>query len=40
MQERIKEELSLIRHSFPDVVYREEGRWVCVSSYPLPEGLE
>ena len=38
MQERIEEELELIRQRFPDVEYQEEGYWVCVSSYSLPEG--
>ncbi len=38
MQERISEELALIRQRFPDVEYREEGRWVRIPSYPLPEG--
>ena len=38
MHERIEQELALIRQRFPDVEYREEGRWVRVSSYPLPEG--
>ena len=38
MQERIEQELALIRQKFPDVEYREEGRWVRVSSYPLPQG--
>ena len=38
MQERIQDELTLIRQWFPDVEYREEGRWFLVPSYPLPEG--
>ena len=38
MQERISEELALIRQRFPDVQYREEGQWVRIPSYPLPEG--
>ncbi|MDE2823496.1 MAG: hypothetical protein OXK79_08320 [Chloroflexota bacterium] len=38
MSDRITEELALIRREFPDVVYREEGRWVLISSYPLPAG--
>lgn len=38
MHERIEQELALIRQRFPDAEYREEGRWVRVSSYPLPEG--
>ena len=38
MQARIEAELTLIRQWFPDVEYRLEGCWVCVPSYPLPEG--
>ena len=38
MTERIQAELTLIRQAFPDVVYQAEGCWVCLSSYPLPEG--
>ena len=38
MQERIKAELALIRGEFPNVAYVEEGRWVRVQSYPLPQG--
>ena len=38
MQERIEAELELIREQYPDVEYREEGRWALVPSYPLPEG--
>jgi len=38
MEERIKEELTLIRQQFPDAEYHEEGHWVRIPSYPLPEG--
>ena len=38
MKERIEAELTFIRQVFPDVAYQEEGRWVCLPSYPLPEG--
>ena len=38
MTGRIQAELTLIRQIFPDVVYQEEGRWVCLPSYPLPDG--
>ena len=40
MAERIQAELTLIRQVFPDVVYQEEGCWVCLPSYPLPEGWD
>ena len=38
MEERIEAEMTLIRQRFPDVVYQHAGRWVCLPSYPLPEG--
>ena len=38
MTERIREELNLIQQAFPNLVYVEEGRWVCLISYPLPDG--
>ena len=37
MQERINKELALIRQRFPDAEYREEGHWVRIPSYPMPE---
>lgn len=38
MQERIEEELALIRWRFPEAEYREEGQWVRIPSYSLPDG--
>lgn len=38
MQERIKEELTLIHWRYPEAKYMEEGQWVHIPSYPLPEG--
>ncbi len=38
MQERIDDELALIRQRFPDVEYRREGQWVRVPSYPMSGG--
>ena len=38
MTERIRDELNLIQQAFPNIVYVEEGRWVCLPSYPLPDG--
>ena len=38
MTERIQAELALIRQAFPDAMYQEVGCWVCLPSYPLPEG--
>jgi len=36
MEERIKEEMRLIRQWFPDAEYHEEGHWVRIPSYSLP----
>ena len=38
MEERIKKELELLRKRYPDLEYIEEGRWVHIPSYALPEG--
>ena len=38
MQERINEELNLIRQWFPGVEYHEEGYWIRIPSFHLPEG--
>ena len=38
MLQRIEAELALVRERYPNVEYREEGRWVHVPSYPLPDG--
>ncbi len=38
MQERIAEELELIRWKFPEAEYRGEGQWVYIPAYPLPDG--
>lgn len=38
MQERIDQELALLRQRYPDLEYREEGRWIRVPAYPLPSG--
>lgn len=38
MQERITQELALLRQRYPSLEYKEEGRWVRIPSYPLPEG--
>jgi len=35
MQERINEELKLIRHWFPNVEYHEEGHWILIPSFHL-----
>lgn len=38
MQERIEQELNLLRKHFPNLEYKEDGLWVRIPSYPLPEG--
>jgi len=38
MQERIQQELPLLRQRWPNVEYREEGNWVRIPSYALPNG--
>ena len=38
MDQRLLEELALIREWFPTVEFREAGRWFLVSAYPLPSG--
>ncbi len=38
MQERIQEELTLLRDSYPDMEYVPDGQWVKIPRYPLPPG--
>lgn len=38
MEERIKKELELLRWRYPDLEYNEEGQWVRIPSYSLPNG--
>lgn len=38
MQQRIEQELELLRKRYPDLEYRSEGHWIRIPSYPLPEG--
>ncbi len=38
MQERIDQELALLRQRYPNVEYQPEGRWVRIPSYPLSAG--
>jgi hypothetical protein len=38
VQQRVDQELALLRQRYPRVEYREDGRWVCIPGYPLPEG--
>ncbi len=38
MTDRIQTELALVRQAFPDLVYQDDGLWVFLPSYPLPDG--
>ena len=38
MEERIKKELALLRQRYPELEYYEDGYWLLIPSYPLPEG--
>lgn len=38
MQERIEQELALLRRRWPNLEYQENGQWVRIPSYALPEG--
>lgn len=38
MQERIQEELALLRKSYPDLEYVSSGQWVRIPRYPLAVG--
>lgn len=38
MDDRIQEELALLRTRFPDLVYEPNGRWVRLLGYPLGDG--
>lgn len=38
MEDRIQQELTLLRSRFPKLEYQEEGRWIRIPNYPLPEG--
>ena len=38
MQERITQELGMLRQRWPELEHKEDGHWVRIPSYPLPEG--
>lgn len=38
MQERIEQELVLLRGRWPDLDYRPDGQWIRIPGYPLPSG--
>lgn len=38
MQERIKQEVALIHHFYPDAEYHESG-WIRIPDYQLPDGI-
>jgi len=39
MNERIKEELELLRRSYSNIEYIDTGQWVKIKDYPIPAGL-
>jgi hypothetical protein len=39
MNDRITAELDLLRRYYPDLEYREEGRWVLLPRYTAPETI-
>jgi len=38
MQERIEQEISLLKTRFSDLEYRPDGQWTRILKYPLPSG--
>ena len=38
MEERIRQELELLRRRFPDLEYILSGHWIKIPRYPLPAG--
>ncbi len=38
MNDRIKAEIDQLKQRYPDLTLDENGLWVCIPSYPLPEG--
>ena len=38
MQERINQEIDLLRQRYPGLEYRQAGHWVRIPTYPLPTG--
>lgn len=38
MQDRINEELAILRKSYPDMEFVPDGQWVMIPAYPLPSG--
>ncbi len=39
MNERIEQELALLRTVYPDLEWHSESFWVRIPSYPLPDGV-
>lgn len=39
MNERIQQELDLLRMRFPGLEYREDGHWILLPNYLGPEGI-
>jgi hypothetical protein len=39
MSERTEKELTMLRECWTDLDYREDGLWVRIPAYPVPDGL-
>lgn len=39
MDDRIKQELKLLKKEIPNLRYREEGRWIFIPAFRLPENI-
>lgn len=39
MNERNSQELEILRHDYPKLEFREEGSWIYIPDYKLPEGI-
>lgn len=40
MSSRIEQEVALLRQRYPDLDYVENGCWVRIQAYPLPDGWD
>jgi hypothetical protein len=38
MSERLQKELELLKQRYPELVFLEEGMWVQIPNFPLPDG--
>lgn len=40
MEDRLKEELDLLQNRWPELTYKENGRWVLLPEYPIPDTIK